>query len=558
MKPAFRTVALIVIATMLGLFVGSILRRNTASISAADESAPVRGIDTRPGKTNSTVDEKEQFARTPRMDDSPLATALAGDLSMSEGVTRWLYWLEAVEKAQLSDFPRLAKLAEGDSIALDLLAARWIDLNPRHLFDTLVSQPQSGSAWAKLGNTLFDEWPKRDLASTISALSDTNRTLRVGAFQHWRREVARKLIETDAEAGLKLFSDWSIENFGPRMKGVAVWAAKDPRHAAEFARAHPAGHATDMVMEEIGKQWAEIDPREAMNFAAAGRDPQTSILAASALKHWTEKDLQGAAEWLVSADASTRNRLSPPFVEAWGKKDAEGALSWSEANLTGSTLAQAVGSLVKGAAENDVRAAAELVNSLRPSAARTEGAVAVAQKWMPEYSSHESVTPDATAWMAQLDSQSLRRALEEVQWRWSENDPRGFADFLAQLKPEQVPDRSYAHIGRILARTNPEQALKWASELPDAAGFTAGQEAFGTWYENQPANALNWLDSLNSADARRDRYFETMVRYIAYDFRGPERLATLPEKYQEAARGIIEKMPLSAEHRAKFQAAVAE
>ena len=34
---------------------------------------------------------------------------------MSSGVTRWLYWLEAMEKASASDFPRLFRLAEGNA-----------------------------------------------------------------------------------------------------------------------------------------------------------------------------------------------------------------------------------------------------------------------------------------------------------------------------------------------------------------------------------------------------------------------------------------------------------
>lgn len=57
-------------------------------------------------------------------DDSPLATQLARDLSMSEGVTRWLYWMQAIERATAGDMPRLARLATGNPIAIQLVAGR--------------------------------------------------------------------------------------------------------------------------------------------------------------------------------------------------------------------------------------------------------------------------------------------------------------------------------------------------------------------------------------------------------------------------------------------------
>ena len=72
-------------------------------------------------------------------DDSPLATRLEKDLALSSGVTRWLYWLEALEKAAPSDFPRLDRLARGNPAVLRLVAERWAEFAPRHLFDTLVA-----------------------------------------------------------------------------------------------------------------------------------------------------------------------------------------------------------------------------------------------------------------------------------------------------------------------------------------------------------------------------------------------------------------------------------
>src|SRR5262245_43985704 len=120
---------LIVIAAAIGLGVGFLLRgkpKDQELIVAESESQTI------PQRLSAL---RRQAA--PRIDDSPLATKLARDLSLSSGVTRWLYWLEALDKAQPADFPRLVRLAQTNDTALRFVTARWIEIAPRHMFDTI-------------------------------------------------------------------------------------------------------------------------------------------------------------------------------------------------------------------------------------------------------------------------------------------------------------------------------------------------------------------------------------------------------------------------------------
>ena len=66
---------------------------------------------------------------------SALATTVENDLSLSTGVTRWLVWMTAVEKASLDDFPHLARLAREIPGAVRMLGARWMEISPQTLFD---------------------------------------------------------------------------------------------------------------------------------------------------------------------------------------------------------------------------------------------------------------------------------------------------------------------------------------------------------------------------------------------------------------------------------------
>lgn len=541
---------LVIAAAALGLTLGVAWRKTSGPIAARAESASATsasptGAPAKPSRASNQL----TFVRL--NDDSPLATKLERDLSMSSGVTRWLYWMEALEKAAPADFPRLARLAQGNSTALRFVAARWVEVNPRHLFDTLVaaSKDRSGLHAEELAIVLFDEWPKRDADGAIAALSATNE---FAGSAKWRWRVATAIIEKDVERGLRLLSEWHIDNYGPRLTAVAKWAAADPRHAAEFALQHPAGYVTDLTMEIIGKQWAKVEPGRALEFAATQPGKPGSALATAVLKQWASQDLSEAGNWLASADAHTRNRLGPTFVEAWAKQDAQGALTWCEENLAGSSLAQAVAGVMKGAAARNVGGAAKLVAAMEPSPARAEAAVEVAQKWFPGYSSDKPVKPATLAWLASLDADSAKRVLDEIHWRWAESDPKSLADFLASSSSQVAPTHIYSALARQMARKNPAEALEWASGLSADRALSAGSEAFSEWRFSQPEAAMKWLNALPSADTRRQPFLESAIRFLAYDTQAAEQLAQLPAAERATARGVIATMTLPEERRARL------
>ncbi len=352
------------------------------------------------------------------------------NLALSSGVTRWLYWLEALEKATAADFPRLARLAKSNPAALRLVAARWAEVAPRHLFDTLVaaSKFRGDLPVQRLARALFDTWPQRDPEAAIAALNEPGD---YGMRSSWRMDVATTVLRSDVEQGLRLMADWHIETYDPGMNSVAKWAAADPRHAAQFTLQYSVGYVAQRAMETIGQEWAKTDAPGALAFATANPEVLGMALGTTALRQWAESSLADAAQWLADANDQTRSRLSPAFVQAWAQKDAAAALAWCDENLSGSSLAQAVGGVLKGAAEKDIAGAAALVTGMDPSAARAEAAVAVARKWFPEMSSGEAAKPEAVAWLAGLDPTSVKRVLDEcaVQWGWACSDPKSMAAF---------------------------------------------------------------------------------------------------------------------------------
>jgi hypothetical protein len=552
MKLALNATVLVV-AAALGLGIGFALRaKHPAKINLSADAAS----DISTSQTNS-VGGSNKLARARFNDDSPLATKLEHDLSMSVGVTKWLLWLDAIEKATPADFPRVLRLTQGNPAATRLVTDRWIELYPRHVFETLVAAFRSypSPSMIELANHLFQEWPKRDPDGAIAALNESQN---MGLSLHWRSTVAGAVIEKDAERGLGLFYDWHIESFGPYMTGVAKWAAADPRHAAEFAMDHASGYVSQLAMETIGKEWSKIDPARALEFAQSRPGNLGMDLAHAALKEWAKNNLADAAAWLAATDASTRDGLSASFVEPWGKQDPAAALAWCEQNLSGSSLAQAVAGVVKGAAEKDVAGAAELVNSMSPSSARAEAAAAVAEKWFPHFDDN-SAKPEAIAWLAGLDGESAQHVINAVEINWAIADPKSMAIFLSSSN-DRFRASAYDIVAREVARKNPLEAIDWASRLPEDRGLSAGADAFAEWRFSQPTDAAKWFEALSRSDPRREPYLQSVIERFAWDSKAPEQIAALAASAPDRAlaQKVIANLTLSDDRRAKLLQALNE
>jgi hypothetical protein len=251
--------------------------------------------------------------------------------------------------------------------------------------------------------------------------------------------------------------------------------------------------------------------------------------------------------------------MSPAFVEGWGRKDPAAALDWCEAHLSGSTLAQAVGSMMKGAVEKDVAEAAKLAAEMNPSAARAEAARAVAQKWLPSWSREdENASPEALAWLRSLDRESVARALDQVQSWWASSDPKTLAEFLGSYDGDALPARLYGGVARQMVGENPEKAMQWAEGLPENRRLEVGTQAFSWWRYAQSDSAMKWLGELPSEDPRRKPFFREAVEGLAYDPRAADHFAAMSEAERAEARAIIVAAPLPEERRAGLMKALGQ
>lgn len=491
-------------SALLGLTAGFALRAWSPAPDAADAAAGRTGPAATPGAP----------PKLARAAVSLLAEQTQANLSLTGGVTRWLHWMTAVEKAGPEDFPALARLAKGLPGALNMLAARWIDRDPQGMFAACLHASGASADFpaAELAQRLMQEWPKRDPEAVLAVLK-AHPNLSGG----WQFTALNALFELRPEQALITMSALGIHNYGPNIKGVAAWAAANPRHAAEVALAHPAGYASERVLEAIAKEWAKSDPSGALAFSlrqesAGGRD-----MAGHVLREWMGKDLGAARQWLSAADDSARERLLPAFVEMWGKDDPANALQWCLASTAGSLRQEVVRSLIKGAAAQDLTAAAGLVAGMEPSPLRSDAAstfadMARSKGWFPQSFGFgpeiAAATPEALAWLRQLDPDARRTTLISLSWSWAGGNPRDFAAFLQTKAGRDAPPHSWGIVARGLVRENPQEALEWAANAPEASRTEALSTTFHHWTASQPQAALSWLRELPASDPRRLAFYE--------------------------------------------------
>lgn len=500
---------------------------------------------------------------------SALAAKLRTDLSMSDGVTRWLHWMTAVEKATPKDFPHLARLAKDIPGAVAILGARWIEIDPQGLFEACMDGNTGGPGFPsdELGTMLFQTWPQKDPDAALAVLK-ANPSIQMG----WQYQALETLFSNRPEEALITMSELRIGSFSPGMHGVEKWAAADPRRAAEVALAHPCGFASRAVLAAIGKQWAASDPQGALAFAASQATASGRELANQLIKNWVEKDPAKASEWFEAADDATNKRLLPSFVEAWGKQDAHAALQWCQTNTSGARQADLIASLVKGSLQKSPDDAAALVAGMEVSAARTKAAVAFAetvlhQGWWPTMVNRMpdgKAKPEAIAWLGQLDPESRKQVIANISWSWGENDPQGFAEFLRSPAGQAAGPEAMAAAARGLVRKQPLEAMELANQMPAENRQNAVVDTFSNWTRYQPEAAMEWLAELPVSDPRREScYLSAVMQAVPFASFGGEagalreaqqRLAKQLATNPSAAREQLRQLSMSAEDRAKVMA----
>ncbi len=375
------------------------------------------------------------------------------------GPERWLALLSEAEHATAADMAGLVRLADKDEAMVRMLAARWAELDPRHMLNTLYADSllPAGSAdhlpgASTLRDVLLEEWTKSDLAGAVTALTDVPDFSMRGSF---RQALANSVMQSDVERGLRLMSEWKISLISDLGK-VSAWAARDPRHAAEIALPLSGFYSGPALLKEVGKVWAKSNPAEGIEFAA-GLTPDSRVsLGSEIIERWAERDLAAAVAYAGTQPEAMRTALAQGLVAIWGKSDPATALAWSQQNLKGRTRSEVIENLVTAFAEKDLAGAGGLVAGMESGGAQNRATVALFETWLKKGASERETAFD---WLAGVpDAEARRAAIDKVGWTWAVGDPAGARDFIASPHGDMASPNMIRLVASIQGRARNGQA----------------------------------------------------------------------------------------------------
>jgi hypothetical protein len=489
-------------------------------------------------------------------------TALARVVRTETGAKRWLVVLAQAEKAKAEQMPALIRSVGNDSAMIRMLAARWAELDPRHMFASLYAdllQPDGAPGtlpgrWV-LTDVLFEEWVKKDVGAVIKAL---NEVPNFNGRDNLRMTVASRVLKADVEKGLLAMKEWNIRNYVPDMKSVPEWAARDPRHAAEVVASLGSEYAAREAMKSVGKTWAQSDPESGLRYAFTLNGQVRATLASEIIGAWAQRDLSAAAKFATAQeDPAMRAAVAQGLVNTWAKSDAAGALGWSQENLRGAARAEAIGGIIKTVAEKDIEAAGELVAGMEPGAAQNRACASIFETW---FNKGKDQRDAALAWLEQLpDPQARNAALDKVQWNWVWNDPSSARDFLSGPYGHLASQSLVQQVARNQAAKNPEAAMEWAAGLPADRVADARQAVLDNWLQIRPEGAAAYVLKLPAGKER-----EVAVNSISQNFmfastgldQALDWFRKLPEADRETARQTMKSVQMEPEWKRKVEEAL--
>jgi hypothetical protein len=489
----------------------------------------------------------------------PIANALVESIRTGTGAKRWLQLLSTLENARAEDIPGLMHLVRNDPAMVRMLALRWAELDPHHMFGALYTDallPDDSpdalpSRWV-LTDVLFERWARTDLPAFIKAMNDVpNFPGRLG----WRHTAFNQTMKVDVERGLQLAREWNVSGYIPDMRSISAWAARDPRHAVQ-ALDGLSSHMASEALKEVGRTWAASDPEGGLRFAVSLEGDRRVVLGSEIVRQWARKNLQGAIAFAnAEKDTTFRNTLAQGLVEAWGRVDPAAALAWSQENLSGPARGNVIGGLITSAAEKDLAKAGDLVAGMAPGAIQNQACAALFETWFEKGADQREA---AFAWLSSFsDRAATEEAFGRVEWNWLWKDPESVRAFISGPYGYMTSQSLLFRVGSDQGRKNPEAALAWADSLGGDLAAKARHAVVDGWLGVRPEGAADYVGKLPPG-SKRDSLVETVSLSLIYQspIQAVSWYRQLSTAEQTHFRDMAEHSSLDPDARRKLQEAI--
>ena len=467
---------------------------------------------------------------------------------LTEGIARkggeeeWFRWLASLENASLSDLPQFVASVGNNAVALNLIAARWVALNPENGLRYLLSQRAQGdfiqqdSSGLVFSEFFFEKWMQRDLEAVVAALESSDAPARLDKL---RELVIQELLKSDLPRALAQGSQWkSFHRYSGVPPLLEEWVENDPRAAVQAIFELP----SDSFLKPLAELWGASDPRAALDFAFHKGGDRGFQFAEIVFTKWSQDDFPAASQKLSELSEQQANFLTPALIESWSKKEPIAALKWTQQSLTGRLENDSIERIVLASAYSGLASPKDLLAQIESPQAYQQAVVGLShQLWGQGYSPNDSIFKKAVTWFDDVDEpQTLEKIFTEFSNFLSYYDFDQFRKFVESERAQTVSPFHFSHaMGLYYYTGTPEGAMDLISESKSSIIPAATANVFGKWYEDEPEAAVTWAERLSPDDARlpylvkelrRNFYFKPHTQAVDYINSQPKIIKTMLRK----------------------------
>ncbi len=259
----------------------------------------------------------------------------------------------------------------------------------------------------------------------------------------------------------------------PKLSRTKVWErlneiakAVDPADIPQvlaFATKLP-NDLQSSVRYSLIARWAEVDPRAAMEFAGAIKNfNERQQAILSVLRGWAKDDVTGAAAWVEQLPPGRlRNDAMSSIARALAEKDPEAAFAMMKATRSDRNYGY--------------NAYSELFDAWATKDPATAAVRAGEIKnWQQRQQAYQSIArrwaekdvASALAWAKNLpDGRDRSSAMGAVLGAWAATDPRAATEAALALPAGQTRNNSISSLASQWAQTDLNAAVAWVQQLP--------------------------------------------------------------------------------------------
>jgi hypothetical protein len=276
-----------------------------------------------------------------------------------------------------------------------------------------------------------------------------------------------------------------------------AWSRFDPISAVGHAASWPNRRLGGSAVAAAVQGWALREPQEAARAVEELLEASPQLrqeLLSGLVAGWVHSGDPGVLEYVASGPERGRVFNSVTLVGAQTRRlGVPGVLRWADDVLDGlpdeKFRKEVFERVANQAAQRDPAAAAAWIDAHRGQGYGDLGVRSVAELWLP------IDAEAALAWASKLPTEQERAAaIRSAFSQWLQRDFGRASEWLESAAAAPPPDPAIdAYVG-VLARREPDAALRWAERMrDDDLRLASLTRVAKQWYRREPVAAEAWL-----------------------------------------------------------------